>query len=355
MSRAIELARGPAFTSPNPRVGAVVVKDGRVLGEGAHEGAGRAHAEALALEGIDARGATLFVTLEPCIHQGRTPPCVPQIVGAGIERVVAAIADPDEHVAGKGLAALAEAGVAVDVGVLADDAEALNYAYLHHRRTGRSSISLKLAQSADGGIAAPDGSARWLTGEAARRRVHERRQEADAVMVGSGTVLADDPELSVRGIEGARQPLRIVLDASGRVPPEASVFSTSGGPVLVVTSERSPDTARLAWAERGAEVLVLPQGATGVDLHALVKELGTRDVVEILCEGGALLATVLLRERLVGRLELHQAPILLGADARRIGDLGVETMADVTRWTLESVERLGDDVVSVLRPQQGAL
>jgi diaminohydroxyphosphoribosylaminopyrimidine deaminase/5-amino-6-(5-phosphoribosylamino)uracil reductase len=350
IARAIELARGPAFTSPNPRVGAVVVRDGVVLGEGAHEGAGEPHAESLALEGIDAAGATLYVSLEPCIHHGRTPPCVPRILEAGIARVVAPIADPDEHVAGKGFAALTEAGVDVEVGPLAEQAEALNAPYLHHRRTGASFISLKLAMSLDGAIAAADGSARWISGADARRIVHARRQEADAVMVGASTVIADDPELTVRDVSAKRQPLRVIVDASGRVPATARVFSA--GAVLVATTDAAPDDARSAWSKAGAEILTLPQSALGVDLHALVKHLGARDVLEILCEGGAQLATSLLRDDLVGRLELHYGPLLLGGDGIRIGPIGVGSMDNAHRWRVESTTRLGDDLIVIARPRE---
>jgi diaminohydroxyphosphoribosylaminopyrimidine deaminase/5-amino-6-(5-phosphoribosylamino)uracil reductase len=350
MARALELARAPAFTSPNPRVGAVVVKEGRVVGEGSHEGAGSPHAEALALADIDARGATLYVNLEPCAHHGRTPPCAPATVAAGVTRVVAATADPDEQVAGRGFAALTRAGIELEVGILSDEAEALNAAYFHHRRTGETFVSLKLAQSLDGAIAAPDGSARWITGPEARRIVHSRRQEADAVMVGAGTVLADDPELTVRDVPAVRQPRRVVVDGSGRVTVGCRVFSGEGGPVLVATTERSSGAVRASWEAAGAEVLVLPQAGRGVNLAALVKELGTRDLVEILCEGGAELGGSLLEAGLVGRLELHYGPVILGPKALRMPDAGVATMSEVRRWRLERVERAGDDLIVSLRP-----
>jgi diaminohydroxyphosphoribosylaminopyrimidine deaminase/5-amino-6-(5-phosphoribosylamino)uracil reductase len=242
--------------------------------------------------------------------------------------------------------------VDVAIGKLATEAETLNAPYLHHRRTGASFISLKLAMSLDGAIAAPDGSARWITGEGARAEVHARRQEADAVMVGASTVLADDPELTVRAVAATRQPMRIVVDASGRVPATARVFSSPGGEVLVATTDRSPDDVRSSWAATGAEVLTLPQSALGVDLHALVKHLGARDVVEVMCEGGARLATSLLLEDLVGRLELHYGPLLLGGDALRIGPIGVAVMADVRRWQVQELTRSGDDFIVVLSPPE---
>lgn len=351
MMKAIELARRATYTYPNPRVGCVVVRDGEVIGDGWHEGAGQPHAEAVALEDVDARGATMYVTLEPCVHHGRTPPCTAAIISSGAARVVIATTDPDERVAGKGVAALAEAGIEVEVGVLETEAEYLNAPYLHHRRTGTPFISLKLALSLDGGLAAPDGSARWISGIHARRNVHQRRHEVDAVMVGAGTVAADDPQLTVRDVPAARQPVRIVVDAAGRLPPTAGVV-TADGKAIIATTDRGAEESGRAWAEAGAEVLVLPVSARGVDLHALLKVLGARDFVEIMCEGGAGLATSLLIEGLVNRLELHYGPLLLGGAAVRIGDLGIQTMNDAQRWTTCEVHATDDGFIATLLPTQ---
>ena len=347
MGRAIELARRPAFTSPNPRVGCVVARDGRILGEAWHEGAGDPHAEPQALEGIDATDATLYVTLEPCTHHGNQPPCVPTVIDSGVTRVVVATADPDERVAGKGLAALAAAGIEVEVGVLAAEAEELNAAYLHHRRTGLPFVSLKLALSIDGGMGAPDGSSRWISGVHARAHVHQRRHEVDAVMVGAGTVLADDPELTVRDVPATRQPTRIVVDSSGRVPSSARIFSAEGN-VIVATTDRSADATRKGWGDAGAEVIVVPIFDDRVDLNALMKELGSRNLVEIMCEGGAELATSLLREGLAQRLELHYGPLLLGSDAVRIGELGVRSMQDAQHWTTLEVHPVDAGFIAVV-------
>ena len=349
MRRAIELSRRAAFTSPNPRVGCVVVRDERVLGEAWHEGAGKPHAEPQALEGIDATGATLYVNLEPCTHQGSRPPCVPTLIDSGVTRVVVATADPDERVAGKGLAALAAAGIEIEVGVLAAEAESVNAAYLHHRRTGLPFVSLKLALSIDGGMAAPDRSSRWISGPEARTHVHRRRQEVDAVMVGAGTVLADDPELTARDVSATRQPTRVVVDGSGRVPADARVFRAEGD-VIVVTTDRSAPVTREKWVDAGAEVIVLPASDRGVEVSDLLKELGTRDLVEVMCEGGAELATTLLRDRCVQRLELHYGPLLLGVDAVRLGDLGIATMADASRWNTHEVRAADDGFIAVLCP-----
>lgn len=346
MARAFELARRAEFTHPNPRVGCVIVRDDEIVGEGWHEGAGHPHAEAVALSGTEARGAALYVTLEPCAHHGRTPPCVEAIIGAGVGRVVAAAADPDELVAGKGLAALDAAGIEVEVGVLAEEAEESNAPYLHHRRTGSSFVTLKLALSLDGGLAAADGSARWITGNETRRAVHGLRHRVDAVMVGSGTALADDPELTVRDVPATRQPLRIVLDGSGRLRASARLFSDEEVPVLIATSSRVDGDLRSAWSSAGAEVVELPDGRGGLDLRALLKETGAREIVEILCEGGAELASSLVAQDLVNRLDIHFGPVLLGAGAVRLGDLGIATMSDASRWQLAEVHRSGDDVVT---------
>ncbi|MEA2486747.1 MAG: diaminohydroxyphosphoribosylaminopyrimidine deaminase [Actinomycetota bacterium] len=347
MRRALEVAARPAFTSPNPRVGAVVVKDGTILSEGAHQGAGTPHAEAVALDGIDARGATLYVTLEPCNHVGRMPPCAPAIVASGITRVVAAIEDPDHRVSGRGFAHLREHGIELVTGVLSDEARAQNVAFFHACRTGRPLITLKLALTLDGRLGAADGSARWITGESARAHVHARRQEAGAVLVGAGTVLADDPELTVRAIEAARQPLRVIVDARGRVSEGAAIFDPDVAPVLVATTALAAGERQVAWKEAGAEVVVLDAVAGGVDLSAVIAELGRRSITEVYCEGGARLATSLLRDDLVDRLELYYGPVLVG-DGPHISSIGVTSMGDARRWRTCEVRRFDDDVMIVL-------
>ena len=344
MARALELARLAPFTSPNPRVGAVVVRDGALIGEGAHLGAGTPHAEAVALAGIDARGSTLYVNLEPCNHHGRMPPCAPAVAEAGVTRVVAAISDPDPRVSGSGFAFLRERGVEVTEGVLADRAAWLNAPFLHHRRTGRTFVTLKLAVTLDGRLAARDGSSRWITSEETRRFVHSRRLEADAVLVGSGTVLADDPSLTVREMEAPRQPLALVVDSRGRVPGDARIFAR--GDVVMVTTMSCPHDRQLEWKEAGAEVLVLPPSEGGVDLDALIGEAGRRGLLEIFCEGGATLATELVQRDLVDRLELHVGPKMVGAGGPSLGDLGVETMSSAIGFGLVEAHVSGDDVIA---------
>ena len=344
MARALELARLAPFTSPNPRVGAVLVRDGAVIAEGAHLGAGTPHAEAVALSGVDARGATLYVNLEPCNHQGRMPPCAPAVAEAGVTRVVAALADPDPRVSGGGFAYLRDRGIEVSEGVLADSAAWLNAPFLHHRRTGRSFVTLKLAATLDGRLAARDGTSRWITSEETRRFVHVRRLETDAILVGSGTVLADDPSLTVREVEAPRQPLAFVVDSRGRVSAEARVFA--GGDVVMVTTVSCPHDRQLEWKQAGAEVVVLPPGEGGVDLDALIAEGGRRGLLELFCEGGATLATHLLRQGFVDRLELHLGPKMVGEGGPSLGDLGVGTMSSALGFELFEAHVSGDDVVA---------
>lgn len=345
MRRALQIAARPLRTAPNPRVGAIVVRNGQILKEAAHAGVGTPHAEALALDGIDAKGATLYVTLEPCVHEGRTPPCVPVVIGSGVARVVIAQQDPDARVNGAGVKALQDAGIDVTQDVLADEAQALNRAYIHHRTTGRPFVTLKLALSIDGRLGPPNRDARWITGEAARAEVHRRRAEVDAVLIGAGSVLADDPQLTARAVGASVQPVRVVVDAAGRIPATAAVFGA--GEVIIATTDRAPHEPQTEWKEAGAETFLLPAVDDRVDLDALLVELGRRDFTEIYCEGGAELATSLLRGALVDRLEIHHGPVVLGRGGPEIGDLGVVAVDDAVRWKTTRVDQVGDDVVIV--------
>jgi diaminohydroxyphosphoribosylaminopyrimidine deaminase / 5-amino-6-(5-phosphoribosylamino)uracil reductase len=365
MARAVALAEGGrGTTGPNPMVGAVLVRDGRVVGEGFHLAAGQPHAETLALAaaGPLAAGATCYVTLEPCAHHGRTPPCVDALLAAGVARVVVAVPDPDPRVAGAGLARLAATGVQVTVGAGADAAADQNAAYLTHRRLGRPRITLKAAASLDGKVAAPDGTSQWITGPAARSDAHRLRAEADAVCVGAGTAMADDPRLTVRldGYAG-RQPLRVLVDATGRVGADGRLFDGEA-PTLVATTATASAAALDAWKAAGAEVLVCPQAdrppaaprvARGVDLGHLAGVLGERGVLELLVEGGPRLQASFWAAGLADRLIWYLAPLVIGGDGAPglLGGDGAATLAAAGRLRLASVDRLGDDLRLVAYPR----
>ena len=355
MARAVALAEGGRGTvSPNPMVGAVLVRDGRVVGEGFHRAPGQPHAEALALAaaGAAAAGATCYVTLEPCAHHGRTPPCADALVAAGVARVVAAVPDPDPRVDGAGLARLRAAGVAVAVGAGAEAAATLNAAYLTHRRLGRPRVTLKAAASLDGKVAAPDGTSRWITGPAARADAHRLRAEADAVMVGAGTALADDPRLTVRlpGWAG-RQPLRVLVDAAGRVGADGHLFDGEAE-TLVATTPTAPAAAVEAWKAAGAEVLIVKEDPTGVDLKELTRALGERGVLELMVEGGPRLQASLWAAGLADRLVWYLAPLAIGGQAAPglLGGDGAATLAGARQLRLASADRLGDDLRVIAFP-----
>ncbi|HWC31926.1 MAG TPA: bifunctional diaminohydroxyphosphoribosylaminopyrimidine deaminase/5-amino-6-(5-phosphoribosylamino)uracil reductase RibD [Actinomycetota bacterium] len=356
MRRALELAaRGRGVTSPNPLVGAVVVKDGRVVAEAFHEGAGRRHAEAVALDaaGDEARDATLYVNLEPCVHHGRTPPCAPRVIESGVWRVVVAMPDPNPLVDGRGFRALRDAGIEVTTGVLEHESRRLNEAFLTHVRTGRPFVTLKMAASLDGKVAARDGSSRWITGGEAREDVHRMRAEVDAIMVGAGTAFRDDPSLTVRvaGYHG-RGKLRVLVDGRGIVPESHRLFAEGGAPTLVATTEGAPEDRRRAWADAGADVVVIDDdGRSLIELDALFRELGKRDVQHVLLEGGPTLAWEAVRRDLVDRVVLFFAPIFVGGDRAPsvlMGD-GTPTIGEARPVAIESVERVGDDIKVVAR------
>jgi diaminohydroxyphosphoribosylaminopyrimidine deaminase/5-amino-6-(5-phosphoribosylamino)uracil reductase len=338
-------------SAPNPWVGAVVVSDGDVIGEGATQPPGGAHAEVEALRaaGERARGATLYTTLEPCSHEGRTGPCVVAVADAGVARVVVALEDPDPQVAGRGIAQLRERGITVDVGVGAEAAARALAPYLLHRRLGRAYTVVKTAMSLDGRIAARDGSSKWITGAASRADAHRLRAESQAIVIGAGTALADRPRLTVRDADGPvhTQPLRVLLDAHGRVPAEGPLFDPELAPTLVVTTDAAPDAVSSAWLEAGAKVLTVPPSAraTGVDLAATLEVLGRLGVLQALVEGGAALSGALIDEQLTDRLVTYVAPTVLGRDGRPALDLaGPERIADAARWRLVDVARVGLDV-----------
>jgi diaminohydroxyphosphoribosylaminopyrimidine deaminase / 5-amino-6-(5-phosphoribosylamino)uracil reductase len=330
MARALVLARrGLYTTTPNPRVGCVLVRDGRIIGEGWHEKAGLAHAEAAALAatvgaGDTAKGATAYVTLEPCSHFGRTPPCADALVAAGVARVAAALQDPNPLVAGQGLATLAAAGIEVSSGLLEVEATDLNIGFVSRMRRGRPWLRLKVAASLDGKTALNNGVSQWITGPDARRDAHAWRARSCAVLTGIGTVKDDNPRLTVREVATARQPLRVVIDSRLETPPDAAVLE--GGNVLIAAAQ--DDAARgAALRARGAEIVLLPNPQGKVDLTELMQELGRRGINEVLAEAGTRLNGSLLREGCVDELLIYQAPILLGDAAR--GMFGLVELTDL--------------------------
>jgi diaminohydroxyphosphoribosylaminopyrimidine deaminase/5-amino-6-(5-phosphoribosylamino)uracil reductase len=351
MGRALRLAtQGIGRTSPNPAVGAVLVRDERVVGEGAHLRAGGPHAEAVALEaaGPAARGATCYVTLEPCAHFGRTPPCVDALVGAGVARVVVACPDPNPLVDGRGLARLRAAGVHVTVGVGEREARELNRAFLVAVQAPRPHVTLKTAMTLDGKIAAADGASQWITEEAARLEAHRLRFAADAILVGVGTVLADDPRLTVRHPElPPKEPLRVVADSRLRTPPDARVVR-GGDPARAVLACVAPAPAGplASLRARGARVLELPEDGGRVDLRALLEALRAMDVLAVLVEGGGELGGALLDAGLVDRVAFFVAPRLLGG-REAPGPLGGRGrgLKDALALTNVTMRRVGGDLL----------
>ena len=350
MQRAIELARNTLGTaSPNPSVGAVIVNDGTVVGEGWTQPVGGPHAEIVALEraGDAARGATIYTTLEPCCHFGRTPPCTTALLNAGIAEVRTAVLDPDPRVNGEGIAAMERAGIKVSLGLCAEDATQVLESYVHRTTTGLPFVIAKFAMSLDGKIATSSGESQWISGETARRHAHALRKSADAVMVGIGTALADDPQLTARDESNApleRQPLRVVVDSTGRVSPASKLFSTPGS-VLVATSVMD-DSTEQALQSIGAEVVRLPGNNGRVDVGALMAILVERGVNSVLLEGGGTLIASLVEQGLVSKVEAIVAPMLIGGrDALSPveGD-GFGRLQDALRLENITVGRLGDDI-----------
>ena len=350
MSRALELAaRGIGRVSPSPLVGCVISSnDGKILGEGFYLYDGVKHAETLALEqaGADALGATAYVTLEPHAHQSRTPPCTDALISAGIKRVVASIEDPNPKVSGKGFAHLCAVGVEVSTGLMAREASRQNEKYIHFMRTGLPFVHLKLACSLDGRIATRTGDSRWITGEEARARVHQMRHEYDAILVGSGTAVADNPLLTDRSGLMRRVPLtRIVLDDNLRLSADSNLAKTAGeAPVLVFTSEQAAASAAGRLESCGIHVLRLPEGAR--DLRAVLQEIARRGLQSVIIEGGSAIAGAFLDARLVNKASFFIAPIIIGGrDApAAIGGHGAEKIADALRLQEIEIAPRGSDI-----------
>ncbi len=359
MQRALELARrAVGGASPNPPVGAVVVANGSVVGEGWTQAPGQPHAEIESLRGAGdrTRGAALYTTLEPCNHQGRTPPCTEAIIAAGITAVHASISDPNPRVGGRGFARLRAAGIAVHVGQGREEAEELAGPHAKYINTGVPFVTAKFAASLDGKIATRSRDSRWVTGERARTQVHRLRASNDAIMVGIGTALADDPQLTARSAAGGplpRQPLRVVLDSHGRLPPEARLL-TEPGTTLVVVAQQDNDTT-LVPPGPDTEIFRCPGPDGRVDLDALLLELGRREIISVLVEGGSTLLGSMFDLGLVDKVVAFLAPVVIGGETApsAVGGLGVELMSDAMRLERVTVERFGNDVAVVGYPTGG--
>lgn len=352
MAHALRLAaRGLGNTWPNPAVGCVIVKDGLIVGRGWTQPGGRPHAEVRALQqaGPDAQGATAYVTLEPCAHHGVTPPCADALIAARVARVVTALTDPDPRVAGKGHALLRAAGIAVTENLLQTEATCLNAGFLKRVTQGLPHLTLKLAATLDGRTATASGESRWITGSLSRRKVHALRLNHDAVMVGSGTALADDPDLTVRDLGAVRQPVRIVLDRLVKHSPESRLGRTAkDGPVWLLHSPAAPEAARSAWQATGATLIEIPETNGHLDLKAALRTLAGKGLTRILSEGGSTLAAALIRDRLVDDLALFTAGALIGADGTpTLAALGLQTLGEAPRLTLRETQTLGPDVYSL--------
>ncbi|MGB7990148.1 MAG: bifunctional diaminohydroxyphosphoribosylaminopyrimidine deaminase/5-amino-6-(5-phosphoribosylamino)uracil reductase RibD [Candidatus Methylophosphatis roskildensis] len=355
MARALQLARrGLYTTSPNPRVGCVIASGADVFGEGFHERAGEPHAEIRALNaaGERARGATAYVTLEPCSHHGRTPPCADALRAAGVVRVVAAMEDPNPLVAGKGLAVLRAAGIVTERGLLEDEARELNIGFVSRMTRRRPWVRLKAAASLDGKTALNNGLSQWITGEQARRDGHAWRARSCAVLTGIGTVRDDDPQMTVRHVETTRQPLRVVVDSRLETPPSARVLdgASNDAPVLIACAIEDPARSA-ALRARGAQVVLLPNSAGKVELAALLAELARRGINEVLAEAGFKLNGSLLREACVDELLLYLAPCLIGEAAQGLFNLPeLATLGDRRELRIVDLRRVGEDIRILARP-----
>jgi diaminohydroxyphosphoribosylaminopyrimidine deaminase/5-amino-6-(5-phosphoribosylamino)uracil reductase len=346
-----EARKGLGKTSPNPCVGAVVVKNGRLIAKGYHHQAGAPHAEvnALAMAGRDAKGATIYVTLEPCNHTGRTPPCTEKILAAGINRVVVGMNDPNPLVNGSGNVYLASQGVSVSSGLLADECRQLNRPFIKHVTTGLPWVTMKAGLSVDGRIATRTGHSSWVTGEDSRRHVHRLRNRVDAILVGSGTALSDDPSLTTRlpGRPG-RDPLRVVLDSSLRISAQARMLQLeSAAPTWIFCGAGADHVRRRQLLEAGAVVKMVDNDpAGGLDLPAVLKELGRADITSLLVEGGGQVHASFLKQNLYDQANLFIAPIFIGGDGISVvGELGFDQIGESKRFRPVKTRKFGDDIM----------
>jgi diaminohydroxyphosphoribosylaminopyrimidine deaminase/5-amino-6-(5-phosphoribosylamino)uracil reductase len=348
MKTALGLARrGIGYTSPNPAVGALVVKGNKVIARGWHRRAGLPHAEALALKraGRRAKGADLYITLEPCPHHGRTPPCTARIIEAGVKRAFIGTIDPNPRVRGKGIKELKRAGIEVRTGIIDESCRTLNEAYIKYITTGSPFVTLKLATTVDGRIATSKGESRWITGVESRRLVHRMRSQVDAVMVGSGTALKDDPELTVRLAKG-KNPIRVIVDEDLKTPLRARVFAATGGRVLIFTTTKAVKSKIKKVEAKGAEVIRVPRARRGVSLKRVIEELGKREIQSLMVEGGSSLAASALREGVVDKVTIFMSPMILGGDALpSVAALGIKSLGKGIKLRAFAAKSLGRDIL----------
>jgi len=349
MKKALRLARrGLGKTSPNPMVGAVIVKDGHVIGKGYHQRFGGNHAEINAIQDASENlsGATIYVTLEPCCHYGKTPPCVDAVIKNGFSRVVIGNRDPNPLVSGKSIEKLKQRGIEITTGVLEEDCRQLNEAFFKHITTGIPLVTLKYAQTLDGRIATTTGSSQWISSPKFLKRAHQLRAANDAIMVGINTLLADDSELTVRLARG-RNPARIVLDSRLRIPLDAKIIRTlDAAPVIVATTNLADADKATLLREKGVEVLITGRDKSGgIDLRELLKVMGQRGIASVLVEGGASVITSLLQQKLVDKLVIAVAPKILGKGIEAIGDLNIRDISQAMPASFLKTYRLGEDLV----------
>ena len=350
MKLALDLAASAkGKTNPNPIVGAVIVKDGVIAGTGLHRKAGEPHAEvhAFKMAGEYAKGGTLYVTLEPCSHYGKTPPCANLVKESGIKRVVVAMEDPNPEVAGRGIALLKEAGIEVEVGILEKEARRLNERFIHNMTTGRPFVLSKFAMTLDGKLATHTGHSKWITGEESRHSVHLLRNEVDAILVGIGTVLADNPSLTTRLPEGGgKNPVRIILDSELRVPMDAHVLHVEEARTVIVTQENASLEKIASLSERGVEFIMVPKTEAGLDLEVLMDELYKKGITDVLLEGGSEVNASFLRAGLIDKYVIYVAPKLLGGRNSLTPFSGddVERMDEAMDVSISHVDTFGEDI-----------
>jgi diaminohydroxyphosphoribosylaminopyrimidine deaminase/5-amino-6-(5-phosphoribosylamino)uracil reductase len=340
--------RARLHAPPNPWVGCVIVKEGQIIGQGYTQPPGQAHAEVCALQQAQehAKGAALYVTLEPCAHIGRTPPCTQALIEAGIREVYFGVQDPDPRVKGQGARQLQQAGIRVIQGICQEEIQRTLASYLYQRQTGIPYTVLKAAISLDGRTAAADQTSQWITCPQAREDIHLQRAASQAILIGAGTALKDSPRLTVRHSSYylAHQPLRVLLDAKGRVPANGPLFDQNLAPTLVITTSQSTKNRQREWQSAGAEVAIVSSSPTGVDLHETWHLLGKRSILQVLVEGGSTLYTALLETSLVNRLLIYIGPLLLGSSGYPLYQKSIPTLQQAQHLSLQDVQRIGDSI-----------